>query len=247
MGSACSSASPLAALSAADAAKLRLEGRTQKEVEDEARRTGVVPRALGAKLLLETVTGTLRIDRDGDRVVRARIEADAEEEYVFLASEDHRGGIQATRIRKCSRTFAIPAEAGRFALVQPCMAGKRVEAQFMLARPPGDTGGALRYLGVLQGPRVSTPDARPAPPRKARAPGGATYFVAPTGSDQYRRWGNPEYVKITGTKLNPTLLTRPSFTDTTLDRKGKFYYVVEAVGARGIPSYETTPVLVTVE
>ena len=49
----------LAASGGADAAKLRLGGKTPKEVEDEARRTGVVPRALRAKLLLKTVTGTL--------------------------------------------------------------------------------------------------------------------------------------------------------------------------------------------
>lgn len=174
----------LAALHGADAAKLRLEGRTRKEVEDEARRTGVVPRALRAKLLLKTVTGTLRIDRDGGRVVRARIEADAEEEYIFLASEDHRGGIKETRVRKCSKTFVIPAKAGHFALVQPYMDGKRVEAQFMLVKPLGDAVADLRFIGVLKGQRVAIPEARPAPPRKARAPGGATYFVAPTGSDQ---------------------------------------------------------------
>jgi len=168
----------------AGAAKLRLEGRTQKEVEDEARRTGVVPRALRAKLLLKTVTGTLRIDRDGDRAVRARIEADAEEEYVFLASEDHRGGIKETRIKKCSRTFIIPAEAGRFALIRPYMEGKRVEAQFMLAKPLGDVVAELRFIGVLKGQQVVIPEAPPAPARKGRAPGGAIYFVAPTGSDQ---------------------------------------------------------------
>ncbi|MCX5677125.1 MAG: hypothetical protein NTX87_19220, partial [Planctomycetota bacterium] len=130
------------------------------------------------------MTGTLRIDRDGDRVVRARIEAEAEEEYLFLASEEYRGGIGETQIRKCSTTFVIPAEVGHLDLVQPYMDGKRVEAQFLLAKPRGDTVANLRFIGVLKGQQVALPETRPAPPRKPRAPGGATYFVAPTGSDR---------------------------------------------------------------
>ena len=173
-----------AALCMSGAAVFAPEKRTQEKAKDGANGTEVVTRALTAKLLLRTVTGTLRVDRDGDRVVRARIEAEAEEEYRFLASEEYRGGIGETRIRTCSTTFVIPAGAGHFNLVQPYMDGKRVEAQFLLDKPGGEAVANLRFIGVLKGQQVTLPEVRPAPPGKPRAPGGATRFVAPTGNDR---------------------------------------------------------------
>jgi fibronectin type 3 domain-containing protein len=62
------------------------------------------------------------------------------------------------------------------------------------------------------------------------------------GYHVYRRWGNPEYVRIAGTRLSPAPLATPSFTDTTLDPKGKFYYVVEAVDRRGVASDKSSAV-----
>ena len=58
--------------------------------------------------------------------------------------------------------------------------------------------------------------------------------------------GNSVYVKLNGVRLTPGPVTQTSFTDATIDRRGRFFYVLEAVGGSGIPSLEVGPVEVIV-
>ncbi len=67
------------------------------------------------------------------------------------------------------------------------------------------------------------------------------------GYNVYRRWGNPEYVKIAGERLNPAPLQDTSFTDPVLPQKGKWFYVIEAVDRKGVVSEESLPAEIRVD
>lgn len=147
----------------ANAAKLKLEGKSLEEVEAQARRSGVVPRALRGKLLLTTVTGILNI-------------------------EFKKGGIAgAELIGTNGLKYLISNDAGHFFKIKPYMNGKKVEAQFQLSKPGDNVIGDVRFVDVLKGQAVDLSREQPVSrinDRDIVSSSGRKYFVAPNGNNR---------------------------------------------------------------
>ncbi len=197
--------------------------RSPAEREDEAKRTGRVPRDLRGKLLIETVRGKLQLTAPDGQPTEARLVADSREVHEFFSPDDRRGGIKASRWVECQGTYFIPGRAAHFFLVRPYMDGRRVEAQFILEKPGGSRVADVRFLGVLRGQEVPVPTARGGRPDKAVIEGRA-FFVAPNGRDD-----NPGSLERPFKTIRKGLsVLRPG--DTLYLRAGRYHEAIEISG-----------------
>jgi hypothetical protein len=208
-------------------APLRLGDRSFDELVQEAKRTGVVQRALRGILLLRTVKGTLQLERKDGRVVGAVIEAEAVEDYAFLKDENYRCAIAARRWKPERATYSIPETAAHFFLIRPDMESRTVEAQFQLAVPSRNDVEDLRFIEVYrdQDHRVSLPEGTPHSAPRISA--GDRYYVAPNGDD-----GAP------GTADKPFQTIRRGMSalkpgDTLALREGRYHEAISASGLNG--------------
>ena len=67
------------------------------------------------------------------------------------------------------------------------------------------------------------------------------------GYNIYRERGNSGYIKLNGEKLTPLPVKDTKFTDTTIERKGEYFYIIESVDSLGIASFEVSPVAVEIK
>jgi hypothetical protein len=219
-------------------AKLQLDGKTPAEVEAEAARTGVVQRALRGKMLLKTVIGVLHLEHEDGRIAGATLAAEEEEVYDYVVGEGYRSAIMKTTMGKTDVVYKIPADAEHVFHLRPYMDGKRVEAQFQLVEPGGDTVYDLRFIDVLRGQSVDLPK-REAEVRADEQPfpaSGKVYYVAPGGSDDN-----------SGTQDKPFQTIAKGVAaleagDTLCLREGNYHEAMQIIGPKG---GQDKPMLIT--